>query len=122
MVLKSKRSFNDHLQVMKDWSCGSEFDIWAEEQKKAYINGTLTDVEITGIESIPEWTWDTEPDSDFNELSYEVQLEIFDQLTWCVEQKITYKSGGLSKKKIAQLEQVPNWTWDIDMNILKYLW
>lgn len=83
---------------------------WYEEQRRLYKDGRLSPAEISQLEAIKDWTWETTmPDG------YEtVERPATNTAEWYEEQKRRYRDGKLSPAEIKQLEFKKGWSWELD--------
>jgi superfamily II DNA or RNA helicase len=102
---------------------------WVGRQRAAYARGQLQTNRIERLESLPGWTWDPAADAweaGFRRLQAHARTndvarppsDLVDPTgyrvgQWAASQRVVYKAGELSEDRVARLESLPGWTWDV---------
>ena len=103
---------------------------WVSKQRTAYAKGKLSAERIALLERVPGWMWrinDT-PENAWNTayaalcrfVAVNTRVPTFNERVgdmrigwWISKQRTAYAKGKLSAERIARLERVPGWTWDV---------
>ncbi|CPU61320.1 putative helicase [Mycobacteroides abscessus] len=96
---------------------------WAGMQRRAFRVGKLSPERIARLESLPGWSWEVLADqweSMFEEVSRHIQLTgnvTFprgdQRWGWVIKQRKAFRVGKLSPERIARLESLPGWSWEV---------
>ena len=105
---------------------------WCCHQKAARKNGKLTSERIKDLEAIPRWFWETDLDEKWQETFELVKIFVEKYKNfplyssknkkekrlgiWCNTQKQSRKNGNLTSERIKDLESIPGWFWEIDLD------
>lgn len=104
--------------------------------RTAYRAGLLTPEEIAALETLPGWEW--EPNNSAWNKQHEILVKFLSEnyryptsreSNWVDKQRQRHKNGKLSKERIALLEALPGWTWELHnsawdnqyQNLVKFL-
>lgn len=108
---------------------GVKLGRWMNRQRMDKRSGTLTEEQITLMERIPGWTWNT-LDAKWEEayanlkdialktgsthipIQYKVPETGFTLGQWVRIQKRMYRQGKLDQRRTNALSQLPDWTWN----------
>jgi len=101
--------------------------IWCNRKRQNYKKGKLSSERIAALESIEGWYWEIDMDKVWEEnlqqvMAYKKKESKFPPRsqgslgTWCDTQRQNYKKGKLSSERIAALESIEGWYWEIDMD------
>ena len=118
----SARVPNDHVE--DGFGLGS----WTGNQRSANRKHRLSAERIARLEALPDWTWaphDAAWEEGFSYLGRFVARESHARVPlahledgypvgkWISHQRGLYGAGSLSPDRIARLEALPGWTWDV---------
>ncbi|KAJ3371228.1 hypothetical protein GGF31_003405 [Allomyces arbusculus] len=101
---------------------------WASTRRGDYSKGKLAQERVAQLESIPGWSWDLLQDS-FNQ-NLAAVCEFMTQHgrapsttaktknekalgVWTLVRRRDYSKGKLAQERVAQLESIPGWSWDL---------
>ena len=120
-----------HAQVPKRYKTedGIALGQWISTQRKNKSKGTLTPEQITALESLEEWVWDT------NEFQWELHFNSLKRFikekgharvprshktedgivlgSWVSDQRKNKSKGTLIPKRISALESLEGWIWEM---------
>lgn len=101
---------------------------WASVQRGLYANSTLSDDRRTKLERLPGWVWDVLADQwgmwmglmhefvaehGHANVPYPYMVGEYNLRSWVATQRGLYKRGGLSEKRVLELQELPGWVWDV---------
>lgn len=127
------RAHGDKLEVARPprgWVLGGfNLESWVEAQRRAFGAGELTPEQVSELESIPGWAWSQRAHSWSESLGrlrrYAAEFGTaavplayvtpcgYRLGSWAGNRRRDYQSGNISAERIAQLESVPGWSWDM---------
>jgi hypothetical protein len=132
--LQSLREFvakEGHARVRRDYVDERGFQLggWVGRRRSQYANGKLSPERIALLESFPGWVWDTNEDgfqAGFERLKKfaeqmghsKVPAKFADETgfklgLWVVGRRQSFKAGELSQERVAALETMPGWMWQV---------
>ena len=107
---------------------GYPIGAWVGTQRRNYKNGIIEDWKIKLLEELPSWMWNPKTDvwheklRLFNEYVFENNTteipirHVYKGIrlgSWASNQRIEYAEGKLDEARIALLNEIPGWKWDI---------
>ena len=118
-----------HAQVGKRHrEDGYPLGAWITRQRMIFRAGELSGKRIASLEALPGWKWepfDEAWEEGFSYLERYVAREGHARVphsqredgqalgAWVHAQRVSFKAGRPSAERIAQLEALPDWTWDV---------
>ena len=107
---------------------GYPLGAWAGEQRNRHTRGNLDASRRERLEALRGWTWDPHADSwerHFAALQAFVAREGHARVptdhveaglplaSWVIRHRQDYKAGKVPADRLARLEELPDWTWDV---------
>ena len=106
---------------------GFKLGAWVNVQRTRYGKRQLDEARVELLEALPGWAWDAR-DALWDQMYAELLVLIgdggFEGFSrsrtgesekvgrWLTKQRSNFRAGKLSRDRIAQLESIPNWTWE----------
>jgi len=100
---------------------------WVNKQRTSFRRNLLTQIQVSRLESLPQWTWDPINDlwtkkflllqENMNpqvgaRLLSQIELDEIGLRQWINTQRSSYRNKKLSKERIQLLETLSGWSWD----------
>ncbi|KXO92981.1 Hef nuclease (plasmid) [Tsukamurella tyrosinosolvens] len=122
---------NGHARVANEHVTDTGFALgtWVSNRRKDYRAGRLSAERVAELETVPGWLWDAVSSLwengmselwDFVEQNGHARVANghvtdtgFALGTWVSNRRKDYRAGRLSAERVAELEAVPGWVWDV---------
>lgn len=91
---------------------------WCNNQRVNYKTGNLSQERINSLNTLPEWVWEVDEWlNNFTQLRNLNGVRSTNRLRyWCLNQRKSYRKGELSQERINQLESLPVWFWEVELD------
>lgn len=120
---RTRQSFEDLCReaalLAKEPKSGTRLHQWVWRTKQRYAKGQLSQEAITMVESIPWWSWKSQPEVTWNH-RYQSIAQLIEppqhkerpkEYKFIHAQKEARRAGRLRKDRSRRLESIPWWTW-----------
>jgi len=110
---------------------------WVRKQRFEYAKGTLKKERIEVLESFKTWVWDIDDHQEKVGIAHLIEFENsyghcdvpqnhvdtdgYALGQWVSSKRTAFKDGRLSQERIANVEAIPNWSWDSWNTGIKFL-
>lgn len=124
-LLLAYKQKNADIDVPEDYvEEGLRLGHWISRQRSRYKNKTISEQEISRLETIDEWMWDPLKEkwdsmylkiknlSDVNGHIFLLQRDFLKELDWLTGQRKKMRRGILEPERAKLLESLPGWSWN----------